>query len=214
LPLAGRLESINTGSPRTVVYRGKPVQTSIWKFPVDGAVEVGGVHVGDDVQSDLKVHGGADKAVYAYAVEDYEWWSSVLGKEIVPGTFGENLTVSGLQVANSIVGERWRVGSALLQVSEPRLPCFKLGLKMGDPKFLKRFARAQRFGTYLRIVEAGRVQAGDAVEVVHRPAHGVSVQLMGRSRLEDPSLAVQVLVAPEISERWRQRLTDEATARA
>lgn len=172
------------------------------------------MHVGDDVQSDLKVHGGADKAVYAYAVEDYEWWSSVLGKEIVPGTFGENLTVSGLQVANSIVGERWRVGSALLQVSEPRLPCFKLGLKMGDPKFLKRFARAQRFGTYLRIVEAGRVQAGDAVEVVHRPAHGVSVQLMGRSRLEDPSLAVQVLVAPEISERWRQRLTDEATARA
>ena len=200
---------MNTGSPRSVKYRRGIIETSIWKYPIEGSVEVRGNHVGDDVQSDLKVHGGRDKAVYAYASEDLEWWSSALGRRLAPGTFGENLTVSGLRVSDSVVGEQWRIGGCVLQVTEPRLPCFKLGLRMGDPRFLKRFARAVRFGSYLCIVEEGRVQAGDAVDVIHRPAHGVSVALMGRSRLEDPSLGNQLLAAPEIPDRWRTRLEIE-----
>jgi MOSC domain-containing protein YiiM len=211
---SGRLESVNIGSPRIVQYRRTTVETSIWKYPVEGPVEVRGAHVGDDVQSDLKVHGGRDKAVYAYASEDLEWWSATLGERLEPGTFGENLTVSGIQVSQSVVGEQWRVGGCLLQVTEPRLPCFKLGLRMGDARFLKRFAKAVRFGSYLRIVEEGRVQAGDKIEVIRRPAHGISVALMGRARLEDPSLGDQVLTAPEIPDRWRRSLEMEQSTPA
>jgi MOSC domain-containing protein YiiM len=209
----GAVLSVNTGAPRTVRYRGKPLQTSIWKMPVEGRVPVRGIHVGDDVQSDPRVHGGPYKAVYAYAAEDMAWWGEQLGRRLEPGTFGENLTVQGLAVSEATVGERWRAGTAVLQVTEPRLPCFKLGLKMGDGRFPKRFGRAGRLGTYLAIVEAGEVQAGDVVEVLSRPAHGVTVAEMGRMRLGEASLARHVLGAMELSPGWRQA-AEEIAARA
>ena len=112
------------------------------------------------------MHGGDAKAVYAYAREDYEWWEGELGRELAPGTFGENLTVRGVDVSGAEPGERWRIGSTLLEVTEPRRPCFKLGVKMDSLRFLKQFAAAGRPGKYLRIVEEGELQAGDAVEVV------------------------------------------------
>jgi MOSC domain-containing protein YiiM len=158
--------SVNLAEPRTIRWRGQDVWTGIFKEPVAGPVRAAGVSLEGDHQVDKRVHGGDAKAVYAYACEDYEWWEQELGRELPPGTFGENLTLGGVRVSGAPAGERWRVGSALLEVTDPRLPCFKLGVKMGDNRFLKRFTAAGRPGTYLRIVEEGELAAGDAVEVV------------------------------------------------
>jgi len=157
---------------RTVRWRGNDVRTGIWKRPLPGPVAARGVNLEGDDQADRRVHGGPDKAVYAYAREDTEWWERELGRELEHGTFGENLTTRGLDLSGARPGERWRIGSVLLEVSEPRLPCFKLGIKMGDNRFLKRFAAARRPGAYLRIAGEGVLQAGDEVEIVGRPGHG------------------------------------------
>jgi MOSC domain-containing protein YiiM len=196
--------SVNVGGVRTVEVGDRMITTAIWKSPVPGRVAVSGVNVSGDDQADREVHGGEHKAVYAYAWEDTLWWNEELGHQLEPGNFGENLTLSGVDVAAAVVGERWRVGSALLEVSEPRFPCFKLGIRMGDPKFLKRFAAARRTGTYLRIVEAGEVGAGDPVERVTRPDHGLTIGLFAEAYLRDRSLATRLLKAPQVSEAWKQ----------
>src|SRR3954469_3476459 len=158
--------SVNLAQPRTIRWRGQDVSTGIFKEPVEGPVRAVGVSLEGDRQVDKRVHGGDAKAVYAYAREDYEWWEEELGRELPPGTFGENLTLRGVRASGAPAGERWRVGSTVLEVTQPRQPCFKLGVKMGDNRFLKRFTAAGRPGTYLRIVEAGELAAGDPVEVV------------------------------------------------
>ena len=140
--------------------------TGIFKEPVDGPVRASGDSLEGDHQVDKRVHGGDAKAVYAYAREDYEWWEGELGRELAPGTFGENLTVRGVDVTGAEPGERWRIGSTVLEVTEPRRPCFKLGVKMDSLRFIRQFAAAGRPGKYLRIVEEGELQAGDAVDVV------------------------------------------------
>jgi len=160
--------SVNIAEPRIIRWRGKDVRTGIFKEPVDGPVRASGSSLEGDLQADRRVHGGEVKAIYAYAREDYDWWERELGRELPPGTFGENLTVRGIDVTGAETGERWRVGSALLEITEPRLPCFKLGVKMGDNRFLKRFTAAGRPGKYLRIVEEGELRAGDAVEIAPR----------------------------------------------
>jgi MOSC domain-containing protein YiiM len=195
--------SVNVGRPRAVELEGRTITTAIWQEPVAGRVQVLGVNVAGDDQADRSVHGGPDKAVYAYAREDINWWEGELGRRLEHGTFGENLTVRGLDVTNSLVGDRWRIGTTLLEVSQPRLPCFKLGLRMGDPLFVKRFAAALRPGAYLRIVEEGEVAAGDPVEVVHRPAHAITVELVARAYLRDHELATRLLEAPELPDGWR-----------
>ncbi len=174
--------SVNVGRSRTVEWAGRKVRTAIWKDPVEGRVAVRGVQVEGDVQADRRVHGGPTKAVYAYAREDYEWWEAELGEALAPGTFGENLTVTGLDLGACLVGERWRVGSALLEVSEPRSPCFKLGIRMGDAGFVDRFEQAARWGTYLRIIEEGEVVAGDEIEVVDRPDTDLTVDGLAERR--------------------------------
>lgn len=163
----GKVLSVNVGRPRLVERSGELLPTSIWKTPVAGRQPIRGVHVGDDVQSGAS-HGGPDKAVYAYATEDVAWWSAQLGRELGPGTFGENLTLEGLDLTSSRIGDRWRVGTALLEVAGPRLPCWKLELKMGERGFIDRFTAAGRPGAYLRIVEEGDVGAGDDAVVVSR----------------------------------------------
>jgi MOSC domain-containing protein YiiM len=175
----GEVVSVNVGRPRTVEWHGRAVPTGIWKSPVDGRVPVRGVNLAGDEQADLRVHGGADKAVYAYALEDYEWWSSQLGGRVEPGTFGENLTVVGVDLAAAVIGTRWRVGTTVLQVSQPRLPCFKLGIRMGDAAFVERFEEARRFGAYLRIEEEGDVGAGDAVTLEPSRTAGITVGELG-----------------------------------
>ena len=152
-----RVASVNVGRPRAVATGRRTVSTAIWKTPVEGRVAARGVNLAGDDQADRTVHGGPDKAIYAYAGEEIRLWESELHRDLGPAPFGENLTTEGLDVSGALVGERWRVGTTLLEVVQPRLPCFKLGLRMGDPTFLKRFALAARPGAYLRIVEEGEL---------------------------------------------------------
>jgi MOSC domain-containing protein YiiM len=198
------VRSVNVGGVRTIEVGDRTVTTAIWKSPVAGRVRVAGVNLSGDDQADRTVHGGEYKAVYAYAWEDTLWWQEQLGRELAPGNFGENLTINGVAVADVVIGEHWRVGSALLEASEPRFPCFKLGIRMGDPRFLKRFAAARRTGTYLRIVEEGEIGAGDEIVVTSRPDHGVTIGLFAEAYLGDHLLAARLLEAPELSPDWRQ----------
>ena len=195
--------SVNVGRPKLLLINGQPNKTGIDKQPTDGPVELRDDAVAGDAVVDREYHGGYDKAVYAYASEDYAWWSGELGRELGPGAFGENLTTSGIAIAEARIGERWRVGSALLEVSEPRQPCSTLGAKMGDQRFVRRFAKALRLGTYMRIIEPGVVAAGDAIDVVDRPDHEVTVGLLGRVLFEDSSLGPQVLAASALTDAWR-----------
>ena len=184
--------------------RKRTIQTAIWKSPVRGPVAVRGVNVEGDDQADRRVHGGPDKAVYAYGMSEILEWEEELGKHLGAGAFGENLTIGGLDVSGARVGERWRIGSVLLEVVQPRLPCFKLGLKFGDPTFVRRFGQAGRPGTYLRIVEEGVLEAGDAVEVVRVPDHDVTMRLMMHAVLVDKSRVPELLEAPGLLPDWRE----------
>ena len=197
--------SVNVGAVREVEWRGERVRTGIWKSPVgDRAVPLAGVNLEGDDQADRTVHGGPDKAVYAYAEEDYAHWRDVEGVDVEPGLFGENLTVRGIDLREAVVGERWRVGTALLEVAQPRLPCFKLGIRLGDAGFPKRFMAVARHGAYLRIVESGAVRAGDTIAVLSRPDHGVTLALMATA-VRDRSVRSRLLPAlADLPPAWRQ----------
>ena len=199
----GRLLSVNVGAVRQIELAGRPETTAIWKLPVSGRVAVRGVNLVGDQQADRRVHGGPDRAAYAYAWEDYTWWERTLGRTLDPGTFGENLTTEGIEMTGALVGERWRVGSVVLQVTSPRVPCWKLGVRMGDPRFPRRFAAAGRPGAYLAILEEGAVGAGDRIQVLHRPGHGVTVGLVAASYHRDHRLAARILAAPELPAAWK-----------
>jgi MOSC domain-containing protein YiiM len=155
-----RVVSVNVGLPSEATWGGQTFTTAIVKEPVTGSRRIEDVNIKGDDQADRTVHGGPSKAVYAYSMEDYAWWSQQLERDLPPGTFGENLTLDGVDASALPIGERWRVGTALLEVSEPRIPCFKLAWRMQMPTFPKRFAKAMRFGTYFRIIEEGEVEAG------------------------------------------------------
>jgi MOSC domain-containing protein YiiM len=203
-PEGPRVVSVNLGRARLLELGGAAKKTGIFKEPAMGPVMLRDDAIDGDLVADTRVHGGYDKAVYAYASEDYAWWSSELGRELGPGQFGENLTTAGIDLAEARIGERWRVGEALLEVSEPRQPCSTLGARMGDQRFVKRFAKALRLGTYLRIVEPGEVAAGDAIEVVVRPDHEVTIGLLSRVLFADSSLGPQVLAADALTDAWRE----------
>jgi MOSC domain-containing protein YiiM len=208
-----RLLSVNAGRPAQIgLRRGRPVLSSIGKAPVEGRVAVRGVNVEGDDQADRRVHGGPDKAVYAYAAEDIAWWAEQLGRPLGPGAFGENLTVEGVDVTGAVVGERWDVGSVELEVCQPRLPCFKLALRHGDPQMVRRFAKAGRPGAYLRIVREGEIGAGDAVAVRDRPDHGVTVALVSRAILLDPALLEAAAAAPELPRDLADWMRERAAA--
>ena len=183
-PLAvGGVVAVNVGQPREIEWQGRRALSGIWKSPVAGRVAVRGVNVVGDAQADFEVHGGPDKAVYAYAVEDTEWWEAQLGRTLGPGAFGENLTLQGIDVTNAVIGERWRIGDVELEVTQPRYPCWKLSARLGDAAFEARFADARRLGAYLRILHAGELGAGDEVRVVSRPERGMTIKLVGDRRL-------------------------------
>jgi len=198
--IAGAVVSVNVGRPRQLsVRRGRALMSAIGKQPVEGRVRVEGVNVAGDDQADRRVHGGPDKAVYAYASEDTAWWADELGRgDLGPGMFGENLTLAGVDVTGALVGERWRIGDVELEVCQPRLPCAKLGLRFGDPHMLRRFAEAGRPGAYLRILRAGSLGAGDAVEVLSRPEHDVTVALVSAAILLDEALLAHAATAPAL----------------
>jgi MOSC domain-containing protein YiiM len=158
--------SVNVGRVGTVRARGRDIRTAIFKEPVEGPVAVRQLGLEGDHQADRRYHGGMEQAVYAYAIEDVRFWEQELGREFGPGFFGENLTLSGVEASGAPAGQRWRVGSALLEVTTPRTPCLKLAARVGEPGFQKRFQQARRPGTYLRVLEEGEVSAGDAVTVL------------------------------------------------
>jgi MOSC domain-containing protein YiiM len=197
-----RLVSVNVSRAVGLEHRGRTVTTGIFKQQVSGRVATHGVNLDGDEQADRSAHGGPDRAAYAYASEDLAWWTDELGRPIGPGAVGENLTTEGLDISGARVGDRWRVGGAVFEVSAPRVPCFKLGIRMGDPRFPQRFARAGRPGAYLRIFEHGTVGAGDPIDVVHRPAHDVTVGLVARAYHDNRALAPLLLVAPELGGGW------------
>ena len=172
-----RLISVNVGRPRAVSYRDGTVTTGIYKEPVAGRTWLRRLNLDGDGQADLRVHGGEHKAVYAYPFEHYAFWSRELRRnDLGYGQFGENLTVEGLLEEQVHIGDVYRIGAALLQVSQPRSPCFKLGVRMGDAAFVARFAAANYTGFYLRVLEEGRVQAGDAIAHVEQAKDSISVR--------------------------------------
>jgi MOSC domain-containing protein YiiM len=190
----GKLISVNVGQVAEF-KAGRAKRSAIVKAPVAGRVAVRGVNVDGDDQADRRVHGGPDQAVYAYAREDYEWWEGELGRELADGTFGENLTLRGVDVSGSLIGDTWAIGSTVLQVTSPRVPCLKLQTRMGEPKFVKRFGAAARPGAYLRILQEGELAAGDAVEIIQRPTHGVTLLRMNEILLFDKDARGELLAA-------------------
>lgn len=164
--------------------------TAIDKRAVDGAVVVREYGVFGDVQADSEHHGGPDQAVYAYSQEDADYWGAELGRDIMPGLFGENLRTAGIDTNGAVIGERWRIGKALLEVTSPRVPCATFAERMGEPQWVKRFTAAGRVGCYLRVLERGTIAAGDAVVVEHVPAHGITVGKF----FSDPSVQDVVLL--------------------
>jgi MOSC domain-containing protein YiiM len=179
-----RLVSVNVGVPRKVSWNGGEVTTGILKEPVAGRVILRRLNLDGDRQADLTVHGGVNKAVYVYPSEHYPYWQKQLPGVTLPwGMFGENLTTKGLREEETHIGDRFRIGSALLMVTQPRLPCFKLGLKFGRNDMPKRFLVSQRMGFYLAVVEEGEIGAGDTIELEHRRERTVSVaELVRRYR--------------------------------
>jgi len=167
--------ALSVGGPREVEWRGRTVLTSIFKTSVDRRLRLTRVNFEGDQQSDLSVHGGVDKAVYAYPAEHYDFWRGEFpGVEMPWGMFGENLTTEGL-LEDVRIGDRFRIGSAELVVTQPRLPCYKLGLRFGRPDILKRFLQSGRTGFYFSVAQEGEVAAGDAIELVARADDGLSV---------------------------------------
>jgi MOSC domain-containing protein YiiM len=200
--------SVNVGRPRDVEWRGRTVRTSIWKDPVQGPVRVSSLNLEGDAQSDLSVHGGPDKAVYAYPAEHYDYWQRELDLDALPwGAFGENLTTSGVLESDIAIGDRVRVGSVELMVTQPRLPCFKLGIRFGRDDMVKRFLQSGRSGFYFTVVREGDLTAGDPLESAARDARGVTVSdMIGLETADEPdqSLLRRALEVPALPESWKR----------
>ena len=170
------LLSINVGLPQEIPWQGKVVRTSIFKSPVSGNVRVSKLNLAGDQQSDLSVHGGIHKAVYAYPSEHYEFWrKEIPDADLRWGVFGENLTTQGVLEDELRIGDRLRIGSAEFLITQPRMPCFKLGIRFGRPDMVKRFLRSGRSGFYLAVLEEGQIAAGNSIQVLTRDEHGVTV---------------------------------------
>ena len=203
----GEVLSVNVAVPIRSTAKNVGI-TGINKRPVDHPVTVRapgpkttGLHsglIGDQI-FDVDHHGGDDQAVYAYAREDYDWWQVQLGRELPSGAFGENLTTAGVDVNGAVIGEKWRIGADLvLATTFGRVPCATFQARINEPRWIKRFTRENRTGTYLRVVEPGEVKAGDRVEVVDRPAHGMTIARAFRAYTTDASLLPELLAVAEL----------------
>jgi MOSC domain-containing protein YiiM len=208
-PAVGELVAVNLAqvraNPSTARFDPpdrKPALTGIDKRPTDGPVSVGRLGLRGDAICDTAHHGGPDQAVYAYAEEDAAWWQAELATELrftlEPGSFGENLTLRGVEVSEAVIGERWRIGGVILQVSSPRLPCSTFAGFWQVRRLVKRFTQAGRPGAYLRVLAEGELRAGDPVTVLDRPAHGLTIRQTLRALTGDRSLAPKLLTAPEL----------------
>jgi MOSC domain-containing protein YiiM len=203
-----KLLSVNVGLPREVEWNGKIVRTSIFKTPVTGQVRVAKLNVEGDQQSDLTVHGGPDKAVYVYPSEHYPFWHTELpGMNLAWGVFGENFTTEGLLEDTLHIGDRFGVGSAEFAVTQPRMPCFKLGIRFNNPQMVKRFLQSGRTGFYFAVVKEGEVAAGDSINLLERDEHNVSVAdvvNLYRGDAMNQDLLRRVSELPSLPDSWRE----------
>lgn len=199
--------SINAGLPRDVEWRGQIVQTSIFKEPVAGTVTVRRLNIDGDQQSDLIVHGGAEKAVYVYPFEHYAFWRQELPSLEFPfGAFGENFTTTGLDEDSVHIGDRFRIGSAEFVVTQPRMPCFKLGIRFGRPDMIKRFLQSGRTGFYLAVTREGEVTAGDAISLIASDPDAITVAnvvSLYASDADNQDLLRRVSGLSSLPEGWR-----------
>ena len=199
--MTGRLLSVNLGARKLTDYADGPGgQTGIDKRPTDDRVRVSPAGVEGDYIGNRRVHGDPDQAVYAYAREDAAWWADELDREIGPGRFGENLSTEGLDITGAVIGERWSVGTAVLEVTSPRIPCMTFTGFWDVPDLIKRFTAHGASGAYLRVIRDGEVGAGDTVEVVSRPAHGVTIGETFRALTGETSLLPRLLDAGQLPE--------------
>lgn len=202
-----KIISVNVGLPREVVCKGRTVTTGIFKEPVEGPVRVRRLNLDGDRQADLSVHGGPDKAIYAYPSEHYDYWRGELPDMELPwGMFGENLTTEGLLEDKVNIGDRFRIGSAVLVVTQPRMPCYKLGIKFGREDIVKRFLRSRRTGFYFSVLKEGEVSLGDAVKLVSRDEDNVTVADITRlyvSEKDNLDLLHRAVHLKALPEGWR-----------
>lgn len=209
--MIGIIKSVNVSKVQRVPYRGNMMRTGIYKLPVAGPVRVAKLSLAGDEQADLRYHGGEDKAVYGYPMEHYGPWSEELERDdLAPGAFGENLTTEGLLETEVHVGDRFRAGTAILEVTQPRVPCMKLGLKLRATRVIKRMLETGRCGFYFRVIEEGSLQAGDTIERIHIDPEQVSIAAIYRMKHFEPEnheLRARVLQVPALSPSWREALS-------
>lgn len=215
-----RVVAVSVALPQSVAHGRSTVSTGIFKQPVHGPVRVHAEQLEGDGQADRVHHGGPDKAVYAYGLEHYAWWEQTLGcAPLPPGQFGENLTVAGLDEATLCLGDKLVIGSARFVVTQPRVPCFKLGLRFGDPAMPRLFAESLRSGAYLRVLQQGTIAAGDAVDVVDSPTERISLRDLFAAYLapNEPvskALLRRALTVPALSGEWRRQIAQRLERRA
>lgn len=174
------LDSVNLGQKRTLIRKGRVEETGIFKFPAKESVRLTRLGLENDVILSKKHHGGPDQAVYVYGTSDYKWWSEQLGKELTPGTFGENLTIRELESAQFNIGDYLHIGEVILQVTAPRIPCNTFATRMQDPQWVKKFRLAERPGLYCRVVKEGDIKAGASVSVERYTGETLSILEMFR----------------------------------
>ncbi len=211
-----KLISVNVGLPREITVGGKIVRTSIWKTPVHGRVHVSTLNLNGDQQSDLSVHGGVDKAVYVYPSEHYSFWRTQLSDVELPwGAFGENFTSEGILDDQTRIGDRIRVGSAEFMVTQPRMPCFKLGIRFNRTDMVKRFLQSKRSGFYLAVIREGEVENGDAIEFTEKQETGVTItDIVNLYSVDSQNQALlrRATESPALPQSWkdyfRKRLGD------
>ncbi|MGI9457149.1 MAG: MOSC domain-containing protein [Aeoliella sp.] len=208
-----KLLSVNVGRPRLAQYNGQTLSTAIFKQPAAGAVQVTTLGLAGDDQADKSVHGGIDKAVYVYTEENYQWWREQLdGRELPPGEFGENFLVSGMTDDLVGVGDVYRIGTALVQVTQPRTPCLKLGLKMKQPTFVKQFHLAARTGFYLRVLEEGTVEVGDTIALEQTTDDRMTIAELYQQMFFEKADTASYKHASELaglSDAWRKQFLEK-----
>jgi MOSC domain-containing protein YiiM len=201
--MSARVVSVNTGGQRAAGWAGRMQRTAIDKRPAAAAVPVGPAGLAGDEQADKDNHGGPDQAVYAYAREDLDWWAGRLGRELGGGMFGENVTTEGLDVTGALIGETWRLGEVVVQVTSPRIPCAVFRNWIDEKGWVREFRAAGRPGAYLRVLRPGMLRAGDPAELVSRPAGSVTVaEVLAAYYERDAGVIRRMLAVPGHSARW------------
>ncbi|NJN85952.1 MAG: MOSC domain-containing protein [Leptolyngbyaceae cyanobacterium SL_7_1] len=213
-----KLLSVNVGLPREVSWKGKTVLTGIFKEPVQGRVKLRSLNLEGDGQADLTVHGGVDKAVYAYPVEHYGFWQQELPDTDLPwGVFGENLTIEGVLEEEVRIGDRFRIGTAEVMVTQPRMPCYKLGIKFGREDMVKRFLASQRSGFYFSVLQEGELEAGDGLERISQDESQITVTDIVRlytRESKDLDLLHRATEHQALPESWREYFKQQLEKRS